>query len=316
MRAGGYRAGSSAILEARRVLCIYKFKGAQPVWPVEGFLNNNRMLADRPLVSVIVTADNAAPALAVTLETLRQQTYAPLELIVVDREPSSGTRQVSQHYGARLVGWGPTRAAQRNHGAELARGRYLLFLDAGHQLAIRVIEEGVREMTGDSRLAGLVVPEQPYGQGFWARCRQLERSYYTGIDWLESARFFRQDRFWLVGGYDERLQVGEDWDLRQRLTPTGFIGRIRHTIKYNQGRVTLAQLIDERRQLAHELTCYSTDRIPGRHCRRRLSPWSRYWLLLRRPRQLFAQPAIGLGLLFVKTCQFLAGRPPRATADG
>jgi len=91
-----------------------------------------------PRVSVIVPAFNAANFLGDALSSLRAQTVADIEIIVVDDGSTDGTSTVARRHAAedarvRLL----TRASPsgkpscaRNQALGEARGRYIAFLDA------------------------------------------------------------------------------------------------------------------------------------------------------------------------------------------
>ena len=88
-----------------------------------------------PLVSVILPARNAAATIERALNSVLQQDYRPLEVIVVDDDSSDDTAARIDAWGAMPVtvlstpgSQGP--AAARNLGADAATGKYLAFLDA------------------------------------------------------------------------------------------------------------------------------------------------------------------------------------------
>ena len=87
---------------------------------------------DRPVISVIVPVRNSPKELRLCLEHLSASTYASYEVIVVDDASTDESAEVAVELGARLLRLdqrhGPAQA--RNRGAEIARGEYLLFLDA------------------------------------------------------------------------------------------------------------------------------------------------------------------------------------------
>ena len=57
---------------------------------------------------------------------------------------------------------------------------------------------------------------------------------------MEAARAFRRGAFESVGGYDEALNAGEDWDLSERVTRSGgAMGRIKAELIHDEGRVGL-----------------------------------------------------------------------------
>lgn len=86
-----------------------------------------------PLVSIIVPAYNASEYIAATLDSALAQSYPAVEIIVIDDGSTDATPALLQSYGNRiLVSRQPNagQAAARNHGARLARGELLLFLDS------------------------------------------------------------------------------------------------------------------------------------------------------------------------------------------
>jgi glycosyltransferase involved in cell wall biosynthesis len=85
------------------------------------------------MVSVLITTYNSARFLKTCLESLLQQVYKPLEVIVVDNASSDGTRDVLANAGPGLtvmyndsnIGF----AAAQNQAARLAKGNWLLSLN-------------------------------------------------------------------------------------------------------------------------------------------------------------------------------------------
>src|SRR4051794_9623251 len=92
-------------------------------------------------VSVVVPTRDAASSLGPCLESIQRQTAAPTELIVVDGGSTDDTVRIAESCGATVVKMGPNRSAQRNRGGEIARGEFLLFIDADMVLSSHVIEE-------------------------------------------------------------------------------------------------------------------------------------------------------------------------------
>lgn len=87
----------------------------------------------RPLISCIVPAFNSARYIAESLESILDQTYVPLEVVVVDDGSKDDTVKIATSFRERVRviqqdDRGP--AATRNRGVEESRGGYLAFLDA------------------------------------------------------------------------------------------------------------------------------------------------------------------------------------------
>ena len=90
-------------------------------------------MSDRPLISCIVPVYNGENYLAEALDSILDQSYRPLEIIVVDDGSTDGTAQVGARYADQITylhqpNRGP--AAARNRGIRAAKGEFLAFLDA------------------------------------------------------------------------------------------------------------------------------------------------------------------------------------------
>jgi GT2 family glycosyltransferase len=77
--------------------------------------------------------------------------------------------------------------------------------------------------------------------GFWAECKALERRCYRRADGVEGARFVRAEVFRAVGGYDESLGSGEDWDVHRRYVHEGSVGVVPDLVSHHVGRLSAFQ---------------------------------------------------------------------------
>jgi glycosyltransferase involved in cell wall biosynthesis len=83
-------------------------------------------------VSVVIPAHNAEKYLGAAIESVRAQTLAPHEIIVVDDGSTDGTARIAQSFAdvKTIFQENSGAAAARNNGAQNARGEFLAFLDA------------------------------------------------------------------------------------------------------------------------------------------------------------------------------------------
>lgn len=195
--------------------------------------------AGRPLVSAVIPVYNRAGPVAAAIESVLQQTWEPLEIIVVDDGSSDGTAAlVRARFGGRVrllrlpANRGVSHA--RNRGFAFSRGAYVAFLDSddlwhpektARQLAfMRLRPELLISQTDEiwMRRGRRVNPcrhhAKPDGEIFSA-C--LARCVVT-----PSAVMMRRDFFARVGLFDETLPACEDYDLWLRTAcrwPVGLL---------------------------------------------------------------------------------------------
>lgn len=260
----------------------------------------------RPLFSIIVTTKNNTSTLDACLQSIAAQTYKPTELIIVDNFSTDNTLEIAKRYTNKVWTQGPERTVQRNFAIGKASGEYVVIIDSDMELAPEVIEQCATALA-DKSVAGVTIPEESFGEGFWAQCKRLERSFYVGVPWIEAARAFHRTTLEKLGGYDESLVSGEDWDLSKRAERFGKIVPISAFIRHNEGRINLPKTLKKKYYYAQHAKAYLKQNPVNSKLTAQQGPLRRYKLFFSRPTKLFKNPILGLGMLFMKTSEFTAG---------
>ncbi len=224
-------------------------------------------------------------------------------MVVVDNHSTDGTLAIAEVLADRVIVCGPERSAQRNAGASLVVTPVVGFVDADMVLSPEVTLQAVRALCGGvvGHPVAVLVRERSVGQGFWAEVRAFERSFYSGSDTVEAARFFQLRVFESVGGFDESMPPGpEDWDLTRRVRRVGTMARIDAWIDHDEGAPTYVDLCRKKAYYARGLRAYA-----GRYGIASIAvldrPYLRRpWLLGRRGWRL------GFGLVILKVGETIA----------
>ncbi len=265
------------------------------------------MMAFRPL-SLIITTYNRGPKIAATLDSALHQTTPADEIIVVDDCSTDGTedwvrvhyRQVRVVRTERNVG----TSAARNHGAALALGRTLMFLDHDDVLAPEAVHVllALREAFPEAaavhadhryinRVSGVFYPDHHTSQPAFARLRKVRPLRETSLGRLYGIALHRAlmrgnllQQPWAIdaalfarlGGYAADVRYCEDWDLYLRITraaPIALSDRIisDHIVEGDNLHLSPSQAGMQQRVLERHL-CYERLRHPVAACvlRRRL----------------------------------------------
>src|SRR4030042_5823385 len=180
-----------------------------------------------PLVSIIVPTRNSQATIERCLMSIRDQDYANLEIIVVDNYSRDKTRELAARYADKIFLKGPERGAQVNFGAGEAAGKYVYRVDSDFILNPSVVTEAVEISEQHGFDAIIVHNTSDPSISFWAKVRKMERDSYKNDELNVAARFWSKEAFLAVGGFDECIVAGDDYDLHNRLVSMRFwFGRI------------------------------------------------------------------------------------------
>lgn len=100
-------------------------------WSLPVPVFSSRPTAGLPFLSIIIPARNEEGRISPLLQSLQEQRFRQFEILVVDDDSSDNTAAVAKRYGAKVLqNEGAGKSSACWHGAEQARGSWLLFLDA------------------------------------------------------------------------------------------------------------------------------------------------------------------------------------------
>ncbi len=96
-----------------------------------------------PLISVIVLTKNSSKTLDSCLNSVRNQSYSNIELIVVDSQSTDDTINIAQRYAAKIVNTYWKLLGARYLGFGKSDGEHILYLDSDQLLYPDTIERSV-----------------------------------------------------------------------------------------------------------------------------------------------------------------------------
>jgi len=174
----------------------------------------------------MITRDEEAN-LARTLESVR---WAD-EIVVVDSGSTDRTLEIARSYGARVVeaewpGYGP----QKRRAIQLARGEWVLAIDADEVVSDELGAEIRGLLAGDPAAAGYEVVMHTWFLGHWLGRRGWHRDRHL--------RLVRRDAARVSGA-----------TVHERLTVAGRAGRLRHPIRHYSYR-DVEHYMDKQRRYA------------------------------------------------------------------
>jgi GT2 family glycosyltransferase len=263
--------------------------------------------AGLPLVSIIIPTFNSSKTIRRTLESVRDQTWANIEVIIVDNGSRDKTEEIaSQFKGTSFYHFGPERSNQVNYGVTVSSGKYVYEIGSDFVLSPRVVEEAVVACEAGAD-AALIHNTSDSTVSFWAKVRKVERDSLVD-DWEHvAARFMRRDVFMSIGGFDSRLYAEEDRDLHERLVSSGYrIARINAQEVHIGEPSALAEIVRKNVYYGSSIRQYVTDR--GARAGLRLGPFRRAYL--RHWRAILDDPEVFIGLFvyqYVRHLSALAG---------
>jgi glycosyltransferase involved in cell wall biosynthesis len=221
------------------------------------------------LVSAIIPCYNAERWIGAAIQSCLDQSYRPIEIIVIDDGSSDGSLEIIKSFG-NAVHWetGPNQggSATRNRGFALSSGEYIQWLDADDLLAPEKLQYQVPVLqTNQADVVGgwwRHFNETPSGSFVESELQQPRISadpvtslisaggWFPSFSYLMTRQIVKQ-----VAGWDERLTCLQDIDLILRIAMQG--GRFA-VVPYLCGyyRRPLQPTVSTRNKTAFMQACY------------------------------------------------------------
>ncbi len=183
-----------------------------------------------PLISVVIPAYNAEKTIKETIESVLNQTFSDFELIVINDGSQDSTLEiVSSISDPRIKVFsypnsGPQKS--RNRGTAHASSEYISFLDADDlwmpdklEAQLKALQENPQAGVAYSWTdyideSGKLLPQRIYGNFTGNVYLKLLLADFVGNG---SNPLIRKQALVEVGGFDELLVAGQDWDMWVRL---------------------------------------------------------------------------------------------------
>lgn len=183
----------------------------------------------RPLVSVVIPNYNYANSIGLCIDAALQQTYSPLEVIVVDDHSTDDSLDIARRRDVTVLQT-PTNsgvAVARNTGAAAASGEVLFFVDSDVALRPDAVEKAVEELLANPEygaVCGIYEDEPLIRDSIVEECRVLQ-AYCWRMDSLGTVSFLFSSLtaiprrvFQEIGPFNPRLRQTEEVDYGERMS--------------------------------------------------------------------------------------------------
>jgi glycosyltransferase involved in cell wall biosynthesis len=189
------------------------------------------MNSSNPMVSVIIPTYNRSDLISETIQSVLNQIYQNLELIIVDDGSTDHTKEIVNSFKDPRIqyiyteNWGGP-ARPRNIGIKHAKGEYIAFLDSDDTWYPTKLNRCIEELTNDRDLVCHNLRYIRNGK-YWkdVKCGPAKRAsfnnlLYSGNCLAPSAVVVRKACLLRVAGFSEDPKVisSEDYDLWLKLS--------------------------------------------------------------------------------------------------
>ncbi len=184
-------------------------------------------------LSIIIPTLNEEKRLPALLHCIKADNYNDYEIIIADAGSKDATRDIALAFGCQIVKGG-LPAKGRNEGSKVAKGEFLLFLDADIQLPENFLSIAMKERKERS-LDVSSFPIRPMEGNLLLNKATLNVFYNIWMEpmvWGAMAIMCRKTLFQKVGGFDEAITLAEDHYFMGQAAKIGTFGIIQGTKFY------------------------------------------------------------------------------------
>jgi glycosyltransferase involved in cell wall biosynthesis len=173
-------------------------------------------------VSIIIPCFNQAQYLPDSVESVLQQTYKNIELIIVNDGSTDHTKEIAKElsYNVLINQDNKGLSVARNEGIRCSTGEYILPLDADDKISPDFIEKTI----GKNDIVSTWQQEFGLSNRLWMNT--IVNPTYENFrqrNQINCCALFKKEIWENIGGYDENMLIGfEDWDFWLRATKANY----------------------------------------------------------------------------------------------
>ncbi|WP_455591267.1 glycosyltransferase [Bacteroides sp.] len=170
------------------------------------------------LVSVIVPVYNMELYLEETLSSILASDYPNIEVILMDDGSKDGSWEIMQRYASLYSNVSAYTQANggvssaRNHAIRLAKGTYILPVDADNRISNEFVRLAVDELERDKDVKVVCSRAEFFGDktGEWKQPR-FSLKLLARKNMIDNCAMYRKADWERVGGYCKDIKTREDW---------------------------------------------------------------------------------------------------------
>lgn len=194
---------------------------------------------DFPLISVVMPSFNHRPYVQAGIDSVLNQTYPNVELLIVDNNSTDGTKEIVSSIRHERVRYFPVCndaiiAASRNVGIAHSRGEFVAFIDSDDAWHPEKLKDQLPHLANPSVSCVGTLCEPTGNVHYYQDHVSIQGSPYRDYGYsqvclanpvMTSSLLARKRDILAVGGFDEDpdLRFIEDWDLWIRLARLGAV---------------------------------------------------------------------------------------------
>jgi len=181
-----------------------------------------------PKVSIIIPTYNQSQYLEEAMESVLNQTYQNIEIIIVDDGSTDNTSEVVKSFDNKII-YIPQKnkgaSSARNAGIKKAQGQYVAFLDSDDMWIKNKLEKQIKFIQNNPEI-GLLgtgcyqmvdINKMIYKKIFPAKNEILQKDLIKYNPFIQSSVIIKKDVFNHIDLYDEKFKESEDYDLWLRI---------------------------------------------------------------------------------------------------
>lgn len=183
------------------------------------------MYKAKQLISVIIPVYNGEKYLKEAIESVRAQSYHPIEIIIVDDGSTDGTAEIAKQYESLNYYFQSNAglAAALNLGIEIAAGDYYAFLDADDIWLPDKLRLQMNVFHNNSEVEMVFGHHQRFYSSEMSESKTSKQDKNKILPGLfKGTLLIKKNAFWTVGLFDTRWKVGDFIDWYKRAMEIGL----------------------------------------------------------------------------------------------